>query len=491
GKINRRALPAPALAGGEAAAAGHSPTEAALAAIWAELLGGHRFGPRDDFFELGGHSLLVMHLIARVRERLGFELSLQAILARPALGNLARLIDGSLDADLPAPAIDWEAEAVLDERIGFGAPPAPAEPEAILLTGATGFLGSFLLDELLRETGAEIHCLVRAATPDQAAARLRSSLEGYGLWDEARAARIKPLPGDLARPDLGLDAAAWAGLAERIDVIYHNGAAVNFVYPYAALKAANVGGTAEILRVAGQGRVKPLHFISTLAVAEAASAGAAAVAEDTGLPALDSDSGYVQSKWVAERLVMQARERGLHAWIYRPDRIAGHSVSGAGNRDDFFFRLLAGCVAMGAAPDLDLAERMLPVDYVARAIVRLSRMPEGAGRAFHLFPREPLAFGAALAAARSAGHALDRLPYAEWRARLVETAAPDHPLYAFVELFPADPADLDGLGYQTAIPVDDRATRAALAASGLDWPPIDGAMLRAYIDFSLGWAGGP
>jgi thioester reductase-like protein len=250
---------------------------------------------------------------------------------------------------------------------------------------------------------------------------------------------------------------------------------VNFVYPYAALKAANVGGTAAILRLAGQGRVKPLDFISTLAVAEAASAGAAEVAEDTGLPLLDSHSGYVQSKWVAERLVMQAQARGLPARIYRPDRIAGHSVSGASNNDDFFFRLLAGCVAMRAAPDLALDERMLPVDYVSRAIVRLSRLPDQAGRAFHLFHRHPL----------------ELLPYAEWRRRLLGSATPEHPLYPVIELFPAAPAELDGLGYQTAVPVADRATQAALSAAGLHCPPIDAAMIRAYLEFFLRRKGSP
>jgi amino acid adenylation domain-containing protein/thioester reductase-like protein len=491
GKINRRALPAPGLAGAERAAAQHTRTEAQLAAIWAELLGAHRFVPGDNFFELGGHSLLVIHLIARVRETFGFELSLQAILAYPTLGDLAGLIDGSLSAVLPAETTDWEAEAVLDPQIGFAGPPAATEPAAILLTGATGFLGAFLLNELLHQTGATIHCLVRASTPAAAAARIRASLEEYELWDEALVERIVPLPGDLAQPDLGLDGAAWAELAGRIDWIYHNGAAVNFVYPYAALKAANVGGTAAILRLAGQGRVKPLDFISTLAVAEAASAGAAEVAEDTGLPLLDSHSGYVQSKWVAERLVMQAQARGLPARIYRPDRIAGHSVSGASNNDDFFFRLLAGCVAMRAAPDLALDERMLPVDYVSRAIVRLSRLPDQAGRAFHLFHRHPLAFGAALASVRAAGHPLELLPYAEWRRRLLDTATPEHPLYPFIELFPAAPAELDGLGYQTAVPVADRATQAALSAAGLHCPPIDAAMIRAYLEFFLRRKGSP
>ncbi len=495
GKINRRALPAPEQAGPQrvAAAPPQTPTEQTLRAIWADLLQLDHIAVTDSFFELGGHSLLAMHLITAIQQRFESHLALQTILAYPTLGEMAGLIDGTLSASLPA-ALDFAAEAVLDPAISF---PAPSQPRrastAILLTGATGFLGAFLLAELLEQTSADIYCLVRSSDHAAASARIQQTLQGYGLGHAAPSERIKPLPGDLSRPLLGLSEVEFAALAATIDSIYHNGATVNFVYPYSALKAANVLGTHEIIRLAGSGRPKSLHFISTLAAAEAASAGLPLIAEDTSLPTLLSDSGYVQSKWVAEKLVMQAQARGLAASIYRPDRIAGHSVSGVSNADDFFFRWLVGCSLMQAAPELALSERMLPVDYVSRAIVLLGQQPDSAGKAFHLLHEQPLELGAVISSVQAAGYTVERLPYAAWRERLRATAGsnPEHPLYPFVELFPADPADLEGLGYQSTTPVDTRNTHAGLHAAGLICPPIDAAIIRAYVAQGLGGTSAP
>ena len=109
------------------------------------------------------------------------------------------------------------------------------------------------------------------------------------------------------------------------------------------------------------------------------------LAEDDQLPLRQLvESGYVQSKWVAEKLALAARERGLPVAIYRVTRIWGHSATGAGNPDDFLFRLLKGCVQLGGAPDLSFQANLVPVDYVARALVHLSGLPEAAGRVFHL-----------------------------------------------------------------------------------------------------------
>jgi amino acid adenylation domain-containing protein/thioester reductase-like protein len=485
GKINRRALPAPEQSAQERLPAAHAqtPTEQALGRIWADVLHLSHVAVEDNFFDLGGHSLLAMHLITAIQQRFQSSLALQTILAYPTLGEMAGLIDGALTANLATVEIDFAAEAVLDPAISFpGQPNAdPAAATAILLTGATGFLGAFLLAELLQQTAADIYCLVRSRDHAAASARIQQTLHSYGLG-AAISARIKPIPGDLAKPLLGLSAAVFAELAATIDCIYHNGAAVNFVYPYPALKAANVQGTHEIIRLAGTGKAKPLHFISTLAVAEAASVGLALVEETTSLPSLVSDSGYVQSKWVAEKLVMQAQARGLAASIYRPDRIAGHSVSGMSNADDFFFRWLAGCCLMHAAPDLALSERMLPVDYVSRAIVHLAGQPTSTGQAFHLFHQQPLAFAAIIGSLQAAGYAIERLPYAEWRQRLRETAgtSPEHPLYAFIDLFPLDPAHLDGLGYQSTTPVDNRNTRTGLSDAGLVCPPLDSGLIQTY-----------
>src|SRR5262249_17249187 len=138
--------------------------------------------------------------------------------------------------------------------------------DRILLTGATGFLGAFLLDELLRETDAQIVCLVRANDADQGRERIAHNLQQYGLDHPDFEQRVVAVPGNLEQPLLGLSSVEFDRLAEEIDVIYHNGAVVNLIYPYSQLRAANVGGTREILRLATKVRPKPMHYVSTFMV---------------------------------------------------------------------------------------------------------------------------------------------------------------------------------------------------------------------------------
>src|SRR6185503_17875772 len=118
---------------------------------------------------------------------------------------------------------------------------------------------------------------------------------------------------------------------------------------------------------------KPVHHVSSVAALA---------------PGLDD--GYAQSKWVAERLCEQARGLGLSVTIYRPGRLTGHTTSGASNAGDLLVALLATCVQLGAAPELDLDVDMVPVDFASAAMVKLSRSASSAGGTFQLGHSRPV-----------------------------------------------------------------------------------------------------
>src|SRR5205807_832681 len=120
-------------------------------------------------------------------------------------------------------------------------------------------------------------------------------------------------PGDLGSPDLGLSPGEFLELADDIDIIYHAGASVNFIYPFAALRAANVTGTREVIRLAGLSRGIPVHYVSTTAVLAGLGAmGVREVTEDTALAHADHlHIGYVETKFVAEQMLRSAGRAGL------------------------------------------------------------------------------------------------------------------------------------------------------------------------------------
>ncbi|HEX5915034.1 MAG TPA: SDR family oxidoreductase, partial [Rubrobacter sp.] len=126
---------------------------------------------------------------------------------RALLVQTLRRKSGALDKLLDRVAVnveDLEAEAVLDSEIRPNDASTASRLERVLLTGATGFLGSFILSELLRRTRTEVYCLVRAAEAEEGGKKLRKALQAYALWDEELSSRIVPVVGDLSEPLLGL-----------------------------------------------------------------------------------------------------------------------------------------------------------------------------------------------------------------------------------------------------------------------------------------------
>lgn len=483
GKIDRKALPEPDMT--EAAKSRYvapaTETETALAAIWRELLGIERVGRHDDFFSLGGHSLLAVQLPLAVQKQFKIELPLKRFFELPTVAAQARLIDtGESGEDL----LDLEAEAVLDAAI-VPLPSAPvnvAAARALFLTGATGFLGVFLLAELLEQSYAKIYCLVRASDEQQALTRLQGQIAYYELQDGIDWSRIIAVCGDLSEPRLGLSEMRYAEIAEQVEVIYHNGALVNFIQPYKALKAANVLGTEAVLRLACYRTAKAIHYVSTLSVFSEAAANPQGYKEnDEPEPGADLPNGYAQSKWVAEKQVRSAGDRGFQVTVYRPATVAGDSRSGIWNTEDFLCRLIKGCIQMGYAPVESVRMDMAPVDYMSRAIVALSLLPSSTGACFHLNHPAPPYSDQLLDAFSRSGYSLDRIPYKDWLKKLLETNCQDFALLPLLSMFSAqEEDDRTELPEENTIRYDCSETQEVLSKLGIDCALLEDELLTRY-----------
>ncbi|HEX9981688.1 MAG TPA: non-ribosomal peptide synthase/polyketide synthase [Thermoanaerobaculia bacterium] len=474
---------------GQEYVAPRNETERQLAAIWAQVLtrDADTIGINDNFFELGGHSLLAVKLIERMRQQ-GLQTTLQALFTAPTLAKLASAVaQGEEPAEAVADAVpDFERESTLSADIVLRTDSASNGLDNAFLTGASGFLGAFLLSDLLTGTNARVHCLVRAADRESGLKRIEEQMKTYRLWDASFIERIVPVPGDLSWPLLGLTRSRYEELARDVDVIYHNGANVNLYYPYDVLKTTNVRGTEELLRMASFGRSKSLHFVSTLHVTSARGrdANGAMITEADPLPRAELlMDGYAQSKWVAEKLVAGAVERGIPTVIYRPSQIIGHSTTGAASLSDFVPSFIRGCMEVGYVPDV-VADQQLylaPVDYVSRSIVAISRRPELFGRAFNLTNTHATPLREVLDCLLRFDPTLETMPYEKWRATL--EAEPDNPLARYLPSFAhrvPEPQQQKAPGRPR---FDCSETLKVVESIGISHPQVDEQLLQTYFAY--------
>ena len=274
GKIDKPSLPFPdtvQAASVESRRAGAqivNPTEATIRAIWSKILpNAPEPIPLDEsFFDLGGHSILATRLIFEIRKTFILEAPLGLVFEHPTVADQAVQVDVLKNADLgldykmpqptSAPLIGTESSKrvveygtdyeTLKQQLRESYSPLPDDFGVrglrVFLTGATGFLGAFVLKDLLRtDRVSKVFCLVRDASQEKATERLRHSSTGRGIWDEqwVKSARLEVLCGDLDRTQFGLPAEVWHKVAGEVDVILHNGAFVCSIRPQSIYKVVH------------------------------------------------------------------------------------------------------------------------------------------------------------------------------------------------------------------------------------------------------------
>lgn len=385
GKTDRRAIdewpiPSSGLQGGSKGLNGSaeedpltslSERERQVAKIWTKVLGDKLsveiVDPTTDFFYIGGNSRSLIELrLLLERQFPPAKIRLPELFQHSSLGAMAALFASSDEKNLPrhSARMDWNKEVAdaceeamrprLQGRIRTsltqgGPATGYTDPNSlvVVLTGATGFLGSSIAQRLVDDARVrEVHCIaVRGGQAGRVPVR-SDKIVGYD--------------GDLESPLLGLSDADFENLSGRADVIIHNGAQVSFLKTYQSLRQSNVSSTIELCRMALV-RSTPLHFVSTggVALVPAASSRCGNTAlpqtlmeQSAGdrLPDPESQSGYQDSKWVAERTLEEVSNRsGLPVMIHRPASIVGAGAP----KLDLMAAILRSSRALGKVPVLD------------------------------------------------------------------------------------------------------------------------------------------
>ena len=478
GKVDKPALPFPDIVEITAVTSkeseeqwkSHSATERMVATIWGELIQGcnaKAIRTDDSFFDIGGHSILAQQMLLMVRRKLsGKNIPMTTLFRDPTLKGLSTSLDRATDENAntvngltngthDSATSEYSSDArMLSSLLPSKFPSAErlrdTGPIKVFLTGASGFLGAFLLRDLLSRTSPQMEVVahVRAKSTEAGLQRLQDSFTAYGMWKPEWRSRLSCVTGSLGEPKLGMDDQPYQKIVNEVDVVIHNGAQVHWVYPYAKLKPANVQGTIATLQMCATGKPKQFTFVSSTSVLDSEhyvqlsektlQSGGAGVLESDDLEGSSTglSTGYGQSKWTSEFLVREAGKRGLRGTIVRPGYILGDSQSGGmeiyiicllpvayggavTNTDDFLIRMLKGCIQLSSRPHIANTVNMVPADHVAHVVAACALHPPVTPLGVaHVTSHPRLRFDEFLATLEHYGYQAPEVDYSEWRDRL-------------------------------------------------------------------------
>ncbi len=453
-----------------------SEAERIICEAFSSVLGVGSIGLDDDFFELGGDSLGAMELMLAIERAFnGKAPEYRDIYRYPTPGQLASKLsmEGESEA-YPTEKLDYSG---IDDYLSGRGKCAGKPIGKVLLTGATGFLGSHILAELLRREDCEkVYCLVRPRTKASVMKRVRSSLFYYIEDDFMEEGKWEAVEGDLTSTNLFTEP-----FHEKVDIVLNCAANVAHFGYKDELSGVNEVGVINLIAFAERvgARFCQISTISSGGMASVEEASKLLFTEDKFFIHQRIYNEYVYTKYKAEYALLRAAvDEGLDVQIFRVGNLQGRISDGEFQmnlRSNGFTRRLAAYIDIGAAPRsvYDSTVEFSPVDEVARMVTGL--IAAGERGAFHVCPPQETEFKRLFAALGKMGKPVRPLPDEEFEQLIAELKQTgEHS--ASVEILSIERSE----GY-VYIPISRTFTVERLASLGLEWKEITDAYLEKYL----------
>jgi amino acid adenylation domain-containing protein/thioester reductase-like protein len=406
-----------------------------LCDIFGSILNVAKVGIHDDFFELGGNSLSITRLAVVINKQFPDQIiDIKTLFLNSDVSKLAKYITSDTNDN-------EDEEIILENELGnydnveyLSTQEGNYEnPQAIFLTGATGFVGVHLLQNLLSKTSAKLYCLIRGSSLEKCEDKLKLSIKKYGVVITSEDwSRINLVNGDLEKKKFALDNAQYSDLVTNIDLIIHSGAFVNHLYRYDQLKKANVEATYELIKMCKSVQRKKLIFISTMSVLKDHNEDQ----EDVDISSFKftQTDGYTASKWVSEMMI---KNSDIDYQINRISRVGGDTKSNIGPLNDMTYRYWKTCLMLGKYPAEfnHWKEDIRPIDQTVEIIATLAMKHELNRNVFHLNNQKQIGINEPLEVAKK-NISLEEVPLEEWM-KLLETGkldGKDLPFYPYLGL---------------------------------------------------------
>lgn len=378
--------------------------------------------------------------------------------------------------------------------------------KTILITGATGFLGSYIAREL-SEAGFHLKLLVRRKSTIRAKERLSETFPSYGTTESAfhllqKQNHLEIIEGDVSKNNFELDMVNYLRLAETVDEVFHCAAATKFDDDISDVHTrTNVFGTELIALFCITRKLKRLHYISTAYVAGRRRE---TILENELEKKQLFNNNYERSKYTAERIIsIFARHYQIPYTIYRPSIITGDATTGYTKNYDNIYVFGKGLshlknyemrdrrkgndrtnsgnenhfLSLKVPGDKYGTINLIPVDYAARSIVTISRNEESLNKTFHIVNPSPPTLGELAEWMRVATgvHHVKLIPMHEFQAQqhTLQEKLFFHWTKAFQPYMFGEPN------------FDSTGTRNLLRGTGIECPLITQELINRFLQYAI------